>query len=189
MRQLLDTLREQNAAAVEDVVPEKVGVGEVQRVLQHLLREGVSIRDLGAILEAIGDRAALTRDPALLAEAARQALARTITGGYLDAEPALRAISFEPDLEHEVPESLPQTPEGERLAIEPARAEALLAPSAARSSAPPPLGGRPVMLCSSRIRRHVRCVVEQAFPQLPVLSYNEILPGIRVEPTGLVVSA
>ena len=75
-KKLLDTLKEQNAAAVEEVVPDKLGVGEVQRVLQHLLREGVSIRDLGTILEAIGDRAALTRDPASLAEYARQALAR-----------------------------------------------------------------------------------------------------------------
>ena len=80
-----------NAAAVEDIVPEKLGVGEVQRVLQHLLREGVSIRDLGTILEAIGDRAGFTRDPAVLAEYARQALARTITAGYLDDDRTLRA--------------------------------------------------------------------------------------------------
>src|SRR4029077_14360139 len=78
-RKLLDSLKEQNSAAVEEVVPDKLGVGEVQRALQHLLREGVSIRDLGTILEAIGDRALLTRDPAQLAEAARQALGRTIT--------------------------------------------------------------------------------------------------------------
>ena len=78
-KKLLDALKEQNAAAVEEVVPDKLGVGEVQRVLQHLLRESVSIRDLGTILEAIGDRAASTHDPAILAEYARQALARAIT--------------------------------------------------------------------------------------------------------------
>ncbi|HEY1366278.1 MAG TPA: flagellar biosynthesis protein FlhA, partial [Gaiellaceae bacterium] len=78
-KKLLDTLKDENPAAVEDVIPDKLGIGEVQRALQHLLREGVSIRDLGTILEAIGDRAPFTRDPAHLAEAARQALARSIT--------------------------------------------------------------------------------------------------------------
>ena len=125
-KKLLDTLKEQNAAAVEEVVPDKLGVGEVQRVLQHLLREGVSIRDLGTILEAIGDRAALTRDPALLAEAARQSLARTITAGYLDETKTLRAISLDPALEQEIAESVAQTHEGEYLAIEPSRAQAVV---------------------------------------------------------------
>ena len=95
-KKLLDTLKEQNAAAVEEVVPDKLGIGEVQRVLQHLLREGVSIRDLGTVLESIGDRAAITRDPALLAEYARQSLARNITAGYVDETKTLRAISLDP---------------------------------------------------------------------------------------------
>src|SRR5438105_12486225 len=99
MKKLLDTLKEANAAAVEEVVPDKLGLGEVQRVLQQLLRESISIRDLGTILETIGDRAAVTRDPMLLAEYARQALARTITFGYLDDEQTLRAISLDPSLE------------------------------------------------------------------------------------------
>ena len=119
-QKLLDTLKEQNAAAVEEVVPDKLGVGEVQRVLQHLLRESVSIRDLGTILEAIGDRAASTRDPAILAEYARQALARTITARLprLD-DKTLRAISLDPNLEQEIAESVTQTREGEYLAMDP----------------------------------------------------------------------
>src|SRR5262245_45215631 len=126
VRKLLDTLKEANAAAVEEVVPDKLGLGEVQRVLQQLLREGVSIRDLGTILETIGDRAVVTRDPNVLAEYARQAVARTITSGYLDDEQTLRAISLDPSLEQEVAESLSQTPEGEFLAIDPSRAQALV---------------------------------------------------------------
>ena len=84
-RHLLDQLKEVNAAVVDEVVPDVLSLGEVQRVLQSLLREGVSIRDLGAVVEAIGDKARLTRDPALLAEYARQALGRTIVAPYLDA--------------------------------------------------------------------------------------------------------
>ncbi len=185
-RKLLDALKEQNAAAVEEVVPDKLGVGEVQRVLQHLLRESVSIRDLGTILEAIGDRAASTHDPALLAEYARQALARAITLNYLDATKALHAISLDPNLEQEVAESLAQTPDGECLAMDPARAQTVVTMLAGEVESATGMGLRPVLLCSGRIRRHLRRLIEQALPQLPVVSYNEILPGIRVESTGVV---
>ena len=185
-KKLLDTLKEQNAAAVEEVVPDKLGVGEVQRVLQHLLREGVSIRDLGTVLESIGDRAAITRDPALLAEYARQSLARNITAGYVDETKTLRAISLDPSLEQEIAESVTQTHEGEYLAMEPVRAQAVVGSLSGQVEQATGMGVRPVLVCSSRIRRHLRRLVEQALPQLPVVSYNEIVPGIRVETTGVV---
>jgi flagellar biosynthesis protein FlhA len=185
-RQLLDTLKETNLAAVEEVVPDKLGVGEVQRVLQSLLREGVSIRDLGTILEAIGDRAAFTRDPTILAEYARQALARTITSGYMDGDQTLRAISLDPTLEQEIADSVSHTQEGEYLAMDPDRAQALVGSLAGEVEQATGLGTRPVLICSSRIRRHVRRLIEQSLPQLPVVSYNEILPGVRVETTGVV---
>ncbi len=185
-KKLLDELKDENAAAVDEIVPEKLSIGEVQRALQHLLREGVSIRDLGTILEAIGDRALLTRDPAQLAEAARQALGRTITASFLDEEKTLRAISLDAALEHEVADSLAQTPEGEVLGLDPVRARALLASLGEQVDRLTASGRRPVVLCSSRVRRHLRRLVEQAFPQLAVVSYNEIVPGIKVETAGLV---
>jgi flagellar biosynthesis protein FlhA len=187
-KKLLDELKDENAAAVDDVVPDKLGVGEIQRALQHLLREGVSIRDLGTILEAIGDRALLTRDPAQLAEAARQALGRAITASFLDEEKTLRAISLDAALEHEVADSLAQTPEGEVLGLDPVRARALLSSLGEHVDRLAASGRRPVVLCSSRVRRHVRRLVEQAFPQLAVVSYNEIVPGIKVETAGLVTA-
>jgi flagellar biosynthesis protein FlhA len=155
-------------------------------VLQYLLREGVSIRDLGTILEAIGDKAGFTRDPAVLAEYARQALARTITAGYLDDDRTLRAISLEPNLEQEIAESVAQTPEGEYLAMDPDRAQAVVGSLAHQVESATGMGVRPVVLCSSRVRRHLRRLIEQRMPQLPVVSYNEILPGVRVETTGVV---
>jgi flagellar biosynthesis protein FlhA len=185
-KKLLDALKEQNAAVVEEVVPDKLGVGEVQRVLQHLLRETVSIRDLGTILEAIGDRAGSTHDPAILAEYARQALARAITLGYLDATKALQAISLDPNLEQEIAESVTQTRDGEYLAMDPSRAQTVVRLLTGEVEQATGMGVRPVLLCSGRIRRHLRRLIEQALPQLPVVSYNEILPGIRVESTGVV---
>jgi flagellar biosynthesis protein FlhA len=186
VRALLDRLKESNAAVVEEVVPELLSVGEIQRVLQALLREGVSIRDLGAIVEAVGDRARITRDPVLLAEYARQALGRAIVMPHVDSEQRLRAISLDPAIEQEISESIAQTADGEYLAMEPTRAHALVRSLAAQAENAVARGGRPVVICSSRVRRHLRRLVEQTLPQLAVCAYNEIAPGISVETIGVV---
>jgi flagellar biosynthesis protein FlhA len=185
-RQLLDQLKESNAAVVEEVVPDVLSLGEIQRVLQALLREGVSIRDLGVIIEAIGDKARLTRDPALLAEYARQALGRSITAPFIGADRKLRAIALDPMIEQEVSESITQTSDGEYLAMEPSRAQALVTALRDRSDGATTQGMRPVLLCSARVRRHLRRLCEQTLPNLAVCSYNEIVPGIRVETVGVV---
>ena len=188
-RQLLDQLKEVNAAVVDEVVPDVLSVGEIQRVLQALLREGVSVRDLGAIVEAIGDKARLTRDVAMLAEYARQALGRTIVAPYLDGEGTLRAIALDPTLEQELAESLVQTADGEFLAMDPIRAHALVDLCAEQVDQALARGGRPVMLCSARVRRHLRRLWEQRIPQLAVCSYNEIAPGVSVETVGVLDAA
>jgi flagellar biosynthesis protein FlhA len=185
-RQLLDQLKESNAAVVDEVVPDVLSLGEIQRVLQALLREGVSIRDLGVIVEAIGDKARLTRDPALLAEYARQALGRSITAPFVGPDRKLRAIALDPMVEQEVSESITQTSDGEYLAMEPSRAHALVSALRDRADGASAQGGRPVLLCSARVRRHLRRLCEQTLPHLAVCSYNEIVPGIRVETVGVV---
>ena len=185
-RQLLDQLKEHNAAVVDEVVPDVLNLGEIQRVLQSLLREGVSIRDLGAIIEAIGDKARLTRDPALLAEYARQALGRAITAPHLDAEKKLLAISLDPTVEQEISDAITQTSDGEYLVMEPSRAQALVTALKERVDGTVPTAGRPVLICSARVRRHLRRLCEQALPQLAICSYNEIVPGVRVESAGAV---
>ena len=185
-RQLLDQLKEHNAAVVDEVVPDVLSLGEIQRVLQALLREGVSIRDLGVIVEAIGDKARLTRDPALLAEYARQALGRQITAPFLGPDRKLRGIALDPMIEQEVSESITATSDGEFLAMEPSRAQALVTLLRDRADTAATLGARPVLLCSARVRRHLRRLAEQSIPHLAVCSYNEIAPGIRVETVGVV---
>jgi flagellar biosynthesis protein FlhA len=187
VRQLLDQLKATNEAVVSEVVPDVLSLGEIQRVLQGLLAEGVSIRDLGAIVEAIGDKARLTRDPSLLAEYARQALGRAITAPYLDENRTLHAITLDPSVEHEVVTAITQTTEGEYLAMEPARAQAVLTALRAQSDEASAHGAvRPVLLCSARVRRHLRRLVEQTLPHLAVCSYNEITAGVSVETIGVV---
>src|SRR4051794_2777103 len=188
VRALLDALKEHNAAVVEEVVPELLSVGEIQRILQALLRENVSIRDLGTIVEAVGDRARMTRDPALLAEHARTALARAIVAPHLDAEMQLRAIALDPAVEQEVSDAIAQTADGEFLAMNPTRAQALVGALASQVEHAVAKGRRPVLVCSSRIRRHVRRLCEQALPHLSVCAYNEIAPGVSVETIGVVTA-
>ncbi len=187
VRQLLDQLKEINEAVVTEVVPDVLSLGEIQRVLQALLSEGVSIRDLGAIVESVGDKARITRDPSLLAEYARQALGRSITAPHLDPMQTLRVITLDPTIEQELATSITQTSDGEYLAMEPTRAHAVLSAVKSQSDQASARGGiRPVLLCSARVRRHVRRLVEASVPHLPVCSYNEVAPGISVETIGVV---
>ena len=185
-RQLLDRLKESNAAVVDEVVPEVLSLGEIQRVLQSLLSEGVCVRDLGTIVEAIGDKARVTRDPSVLAEYARQALGRAITAPHLDSQQRLRAITLDPMIEQEFATSITQTADGEHLAMDPSRAEAVVGALRTHVEQGAARGARPVLLCSARVRRHLRRLVAQAIPQLAVCSYNEISPGISVETIGVV---
>jgi flagellar biosynthesis protein FlhA len=189
VRQLLDQLKEINEAVVTEVVPDVLSLGEIQRVLQSLLSEGVSIRDLGAIVESVGDKARITRDPSLLAEYARQALGRAITAPHLDPTQTLRVITLDPTIEQELATSITQTSDGEYLAMEPTRAQAVLTAVKSQSDHAAARGGmRPVLLCSARVRRHVRRLVESAVPHLPVCSYNEVAPGISVETIGVITA-
>jgi flagellar biosynthesis protein FlhA len=189
VRTLLDRLKETNAAVVEEVVPDALSLGEIQRVLQSLLSEGVPIRDLGTIVEAIGDKARTTRDTSLLSEYARQALGRAITAPHLDEQLRLQAITLDPAIEQEVSTSITQTTDGEYLAMDPPRAQAIVAALRAQvehATAISTGGKGPVLLCSARIRRHLRRLIAQAQPHLAVCSYNEISPGISVETVGVI---
>jgi flagellar biosynthesis protein FlhA len=187
VRALLDQLKESNEAVVNEVVPDILSLGEIQRVLQTLLSETISIRDLGAIVEAVGDKARITRDPGLLAEYARQALGRAITAPHLGEDQTLRAITLDPSIEQEIAASITQTTDGEYLALDPSRAQALL--EAVRRQADNAIAhgtARPVLLCSARVRRHLRRLLEGTVPQLAVCSYNEISAQISVETIGVI---
>ncbi len=187
VKTLLDRLKETNAAVVEEIVPEALSLGEIQRVLRSLLAEGVPVRDLGTIMEAIGDKARITRDTGLLTEYARQALGRAITAPHLDERLCLQAITLDPAIEQEVATSITQTTDGEYLAIDPPRAQAIVGALRAQVEHASARGARnPVLLCSARVRRHLRRLIAQAQPHLPVCSYNEIAPGVNVETIGVI---
>ena len=150
VKALLEQLKETNAAVVEEVVPDLLSLGEIQRVLQSLLGESLAIRDLGTIVEAIGDKARITRDTSLLAEYARQALGRAITAPHLDEQLRLQAITLDPAIEQEVATSITQTTDGEYLAMDPPRAHAIVGALRTQVEHATARGGRDLFSCVAR---------------------------------------
>jgi flagellar biosynthesis protein FlhA len=187
-RALLDAHKERFPAPVEELVPDLMSVGEVQRVLQGLLREGVPIRDLGTILETLGDKAKLTKDVPILVEYCRQALARTICQRFVDDSDTLRAITLDPALDREIAESVMRTEDGATVSMDPSRVTAILEDLRGQVDAVSSVGIPPVILCSGACRRHLKALSTHVIPGLTVLSYHEILPDVRIEPIGLVAA-
>jgi flagellar biosynthesis protein FlhA len=172
---------------VDELIPHLLTLGEVQKVLQHLLQERISVRDLLTILECLADHAQRTRDPDALSEYVRQRLARSISAQYRSPDGAVHAITLSPRTEQQLAETLAQTEAGTALVLQPARAELLLQRLAAEMEKAAALGYVPVVLCSGRIRLPLWRLAARALPNLVVLSFGEIAPGVDVHAEGMVL--
>ena len=189
VHRLLDNLKEKAPKLVEEVVPKVLGTGEVQRTLQALLRERVPIRDLETILETIGDWAARTKDTEVLAEYARNALARTICRMNMAEDGKVHCLTFDPSLEALINKGLERTDRGTILALPPQLQSRIVEAIGAQvDQASASAGGRsPVILCSPQIRAMVRRMIETALPAVAVMSFNEIAQGVEVQSHAMVV--
>ncbi len=183
---LLDLVKRDNPVVVEELVPGQLTMGEVHRVLQRLLEEGIPVRDLVTILEVLGDRVRLTRDVDLLAEYVRHALSRTITGKYVSEDGILRVITLDPALERTVEGSIQQVGGELVLALDPALAERFISRLAGVVEEASRSGYQPVLLCGSGVRRFLRRLLSRIMPNLAVLSYEEVIPGVEVKSLGTV---
>jgi len=184
---LLDHLKERSPKIVEEIVPEVMKVGDIQTVLQTLLRERVPIRDLESILETIGDWSGRTKDPEILAEYVRNGLARTICEQYRDAKQTIHGITIDPALEDMVSSHVERSDRGSYLTLPPGTVNRIVAAirneleaAAARSG-----GVQPVVLTSPQVRQWIRRTIESALPKVAVLGYNEIVRGIEVRTHGM----
>ncbi len=188
---LLDALKQKSPKAVDDVVPEIVKVGDVQRVLQGLLRERVPVRDLETILETLGEWGPKTKDTDILTEYARNALARSICQMYKDGHGVIRVVTFDPKVEDLINAHIERSDRGTYLALPPETQNKIVAAIRDRiEQVMPSAGGQTVaVLASPQIRMWVRRLIEPALPHVPVLAYNEIVRGIEVQSLGLVVLA
>ncbi len=186
---LLDALKEKSPKAVEDVIPSLVSVGDLQRVLQNLLRERVPIRDLETILETLGDWAPRTKDTDILTEYARHALARTICQVYKDDRNAIRVVTLDPKLEDLINSHVERGERGSFLNLSPGLQGRIVNAVRERMElAGPEAGGQTVaLLCSPQVRMWVRRLIESTMPHVPVMSFNEVVRGVEVRSLGLVV--
>jgi len=173
-------------ALLEELIPGVLSAGAVHRVLQNLLSEKISIRNLLQILEALSEAAGVTKDPDLLTEYARASLARQISQQYRDEEGTLYAATLAPDLERRLVESMPKGERTARLALDPALSDDVARRLLELFSAPVGAADRPVLLCSASLRAAVRRHFERFVPRLTVLSYNEITADTRVKSIGVV---
>ena len=164
VRALLDALKERFPAPVDELVPDLMTVGEVQRVLQTLLSEAVPIRDLVTILETLGDKAKLTKDVPILAEYCRQALSRAICGRFVDESGTLRAITLDPEVDREIAESVARTEDGTTVTMDPARAAALVDTLSEQVELAQSMGAAPIVLCSGATRRHLKALTAHTIP-------------------------
>lgn len=177
---LVDHIKEENPALVTDLIPDLLSLGDVQHVLQNLLRERVSVRDLVTILEAIADQARVTKDPDLLSEHARQALARQITSACQGEDGKVSVMTLYPTWQQELSHAVVQTERGPNLNLEPATAQRLLQETRSAMERMAASGRQPVLLCPGRLRLALRRFTEASLPSLVVLSYNEIIPSVEV---------
>jgi flagellar biosynthesis protein FlhA len=185
---LIKTLKESSPAVVEEVVPAVMKAGEVQKVLQNLLKEGVSIRDLGTILETIGDYAPRSKDPEVLTEYVRNALARTICRQHVEKDGKMYVITLDPKLEDLIKGAIERTDRGSFLSLSPALVNKIGERIGKEVEKLVTAGHTPVILCSPQVRAQVKRIADTLQPGIAVLSYNEILRDVQVEALGMVAS-
>jgi len=184
-KRLLDRMAESHPKLVEELVPKLLSLGEVHKVLQQLLREQVSIRDLGTILETLVDTAAVSKQPVLLVEAARQALGRALVRPLLE-ENKLRVVTLDHGIEEELSRAFSGSPSVTASAgLQPSLVRRVL--DGLRQLAGEQLSvASPVLLCSTPARYHLKRLLEPFLPKLVVLSPNEIPPVVSVQSLGVV---
>jgi len=182
---LLDSVKSNYPAIVEELVPKQLSLGEVQKVLCNLLREGVSIRDLVTILETLLDYAPVTRDTDMLTEYVRQALGRAITKAFITPDNS-DVITLDPQPEQLIIDSVHKTEAGSYLAIEPSVSNNIMQNLLKLVEKVAQLGKQPIVLASPMVRLYFKRFTEQTIPSLVVLSYNELDPSVKVRSIGMV---
>ena len=184
VQRLVENIKSTSKTVVDELIPNVLTLGEVQKVLHLLLRERVSIRNLEVILEVLADYGPRTKDAEVLTEYVRQALARQICSDYKDEDGALRVVTLSPKLEQEIAGATQKTETGEFGAMDPARADAIAEATASQVQGLVQTGHDAIVLCSAQVRRFLKRVIERHIPKVVVLSYNEIDSSVRLESEG-----
>jgi flagellar biosynthesis protein FlhA len=186
VRTLLDNVKESNATLVDELVPGVMAVGDVHRVLQNLLREKVSIRDLPLILETLANVAPRNKNPEILTEYVRNSLASRICEVFKNNDNIIPVITLDPNLEAKFESALQETEGGFRFTLSPGDVGRILAAVGEQIEKVKTTGEVPIVICSPTIRSQLKRLTESNYRDLIVLSYNEIVPGIEIRSLGMI---
>lgn len=186
VQNLVNNIKETNPTLVDELVPKLLGIGEVQKVLQNLLREGISIRDLLTVFETMADHAATTRDTDVLTEYARQSLKRAISSKYFPANEVTSVITLDPKVEQDIMGSVKQTEQGAYLTLDPEKTTAIMASLETEIQKLENLGKNAIIITSPIVRMYFKKLTEDYFKDLIVVSYNEVDSNIELQSVGMV---
>lgn len=186
VQNLINNIKEENGALIEELIPKLLGIGEVQKVLQNLLREGISIRDLLTIFETLADHASTTRDTDVLTEYARQGLKRAISSKYFPSGEVTSVITLDPKTEQEIMSSVKQTEQGAYLTLDPEKTKGIVSSVETEVAKLEEMGKNAIVITSPIVRMYFKKLTEDYFKDLIVVSYNEIESNIELQSVGMV---
>jgi len=185
---LVDNLKETNPVLIDELTPKLLGLGDIQKVLQNLLKEGISIRDLLTIFESLADHAQTTRDTDILTEYVRQSLKRAISGKYFMPNETTSVVTLDPKLEQEMMNSIKQTENGSYIAMDPEKVKKIMNNVETEVGKLEQLGKAPILLTSPIVRMYFKKLSEDYFADLIVISYNEIESNVELQSVGMVTA-
>lgn len=185
VKKLIDNVKENHPAVVDEIIPNPLSLGDIQKVLANLLKEGISIRDLVTILETLADYCHITKDTDMLTEYTRQSLSRAITKQFITSHPT-RVITLDKELEQQIIESVQQTESGTYISLEPSIIQSMLANLSYEIQKLVSVGEQPIIITAPIVRLYFKRISEQLTSDLIVLSYNEIDPSVEIESVGMV---
>ncbi len=188
VQNLVNNLKETNPVLVDELTPALIGLGDIQKVLQNLLAEGISIRDLLSIFEILADHASTTRDTDVLTEYVRQGLKRAISQKYFEPSEANQVITVDPRVEQEIMSSVKQTEQGAYITLDPERIRAIMESLQGEVNKLEEMGRTPIVVCSPIVRMYFKKLSEEYLSDLIVVSYNEVDNNVELQSVGMVAA-
>lgn len=188
VQNLINNIKDNNSTLIDELVPKLMGIGEIQKVLQNLLEEGISIRDLVTILETLADHAAVTRDPDILTEYARQGLKRAISSKYFTVGEVTNVVTVDPAIEQEIMNSVKNTEQVSYLSLDPERSKKIVEALGNELKKLEDMGKNPIVITSPIVRMYFRNLAKDYYKDIIVISYNEVESNVELQSVGMVTA-
>ena len=188
VQNLINNIKDNNSALVDELVPKLLSIGEIQKVLQNLLSEGISTRALVTIFETLADHASVTRDTDILTEYVRQSLKRAISGKYFSPNEVTNVITLDPAVEQEIMGAVKNTEQGSYLALDPERVKKIIGSLTEQLKKLEDMGRNPIVITSPIVRLYFKKLASDYFKDIIVISYNEVESNVELQSVGMVTA-